>query len=123
MVTISALGNNDNIFFEVAQDAFTNFASIIIQLSKIPTGYVKWCLSDTPLKNFPDAPDHVRIWKFIKHGFEGITITCNGVVVADIKFGEARMECSSSPWKTKTVDFIKFHPYHDDTVAVGIRGT
>ena len=122
VVTISEVGSNQEISFEVAETAHKSFASVVVRMSDIPIGYVKWCHLDSPLKNFPEAPDNVRIWKFSKHGLEGITIECNQVVVADIKFAESQLGCSSSPWKASQVNFIKFNPDHDKTVAIGTRG-
>ena len=119
--TISAVGSNHEIFFEVANTAYSSFARVVVRLSRDPIYFIQSCYSDTPLQNFTDVPDNIRIWKFTKNGFDGLSIECNGVAVADIKFSEARAECSSSQWLTTKVNFIKFNPDWDKTVAVKIR--
>ena len=118
--TVSTIGSNDEIFFEVAEAAYNRFARVVVRMSTTPIYYVRWCQNDTPLKNLPDAPDNIRIWKFIKHGFIGISIECNGVEVADLKFSEARSECSASKWTSTKVNWIKFNPTWDKTVGVGV---
>ena len=120
--TTSVLGSNDAINFEVAKSMDRNFARVVVRLSEPPIYYVQICQDDTPLKNLPPTTDDARIWKFIKHGFEGISIECNGVEVAHLKFAESpKPECQSSQWISSTVEFIKFNPDWDKTVA--IRGT
>ena len=121
--TESSIGSNDEIFFEVAEQRYASFARVVVRMSRNSIYYVQWCQNDTPLKNMPEAPDNVRVWKFIKHGFEGISIECNGVEVADLKFSEARAECSSSQWTDTPVNFLKFNPDWDETVGVGVPGT
>jgi len=118
--TVSSIGSNDEIFFEVADRRYASFARVVVRMSRNSIYYVRWCQHDTPLKNLPAAPDNVRVWKFIKHGFEGISIECNGVEVADLKFSEARPECSSSQWTRTPVNFMKFNPDWDKTVGVGV---
>ena len=117
--TTSPIGSNAEIFFEVANTAYDSFARVVVRLSSTPIFYIRWCYYDTPLRNLPDAPDNVRIWRFIKNGFEGISIECNGVVVANVRFGDARSECSASRWTDTEVNFLKFNPDWDRTVAVG----
>ena len=91
-------------------------------MGQTPIYFVKWCQDDTPLTNLPPASDDTRFWKFVKHGFEGISIECNGVEVAHLKFAESpKPECNSSKWISSTVEFIKFNLDWDKTVA--IRGT
>ena len=123
--TVSAIGSNDEIFYEVADGAsdYNSFARVVVRMSINSIYYVRWCQNDTPLKDLPPAPDDIRIWKFIKHGFEGLSIECNGVEVADLRFSEARSECYDSKWLTTKVNYIKFNPDWDTTVAVGITGT
>ena len=120
--TISNVGSNDQIFFEVAEHTGNSFARVVVRMSQTPIYFVRWCQIDTPLTNLPPASDDTRIWKFIKHGFEGISIECNGVEVAHLKFAESlKPECQSSQWISSTVEFIKFNLDWDKTVA--IRGT
>ena len=119
--TVSAIGSNDEIFFEVSDTAGNSFARVVVRMSTNPIYYVRWCYNDTPLRSLPDAPDNVRIWKFVKFGFVGLKIECNGFLVAEIRFDAARSECSASQWKTTEVNFIKFNPDWDKTV--GVAGT
>ena len=122
--TVSTIGSNDEIFFEVADAAsdYNSFARVVVRMSINSIYYVRWCQDDTPLKNLPDAPDNIRIWKFIKHGFNGISIECNGVEVAALKFSEARSECSASKWTSTKVNFMKFNADWDKTVGIGVTG-
>ena len=117
--TTSAIGSNDAINFDIAKEIDSNFARVVVRLSDPPIFYVHLCQDDTPLKNLPPASDDARIWKFIKHGFEGISIQCNGVEVAHLKFAESlKPQCQSSQWTSSTVEFIKFNPDWDKTVAI-----
>ena len=124
MKTVSTIGSNDEIFFEVADAAsdYNSFARVVVRMSTTPIYYVRWCQNDTPLKNLPDAPDNIRVWKFIKNGFNGILIECNGVEVAALKFSEARSECSASKWTSTKVNFMKFSADWDKTVGIGVTG-
>ena len=120
--TISNVGSNDQIFFEVAEHTGNSFARVVVRMSQTPIYFVRWCQDDNPLTNLPPTTNDTRIWKFIKHGFEGISIQCNGVEVAHLKFAESlKPDCQSSQWTSSTVEFIKFNPDWDKTVA--IRGT
>ena len=117
--TISNVGNDERIFFEVGEQSGNGFARVVVRMGNIPIYFVRWCQDDTPLTNLPAATDDTRIWKFIKHGFEGISIECNGVEVANLKFAESlKPQCQSSQWTSSTVEFIKFNPDWDRTVAI-----
>ena len=125
MKTVSTIGSNDEIHIEVgdvSSDTNFNFARIVVRMSTDPKYYVSWCQNDTLLKTLPDAKKNIRVWKFIKHGFEGISIECNGVEVAALKFSEARSQCSDSNWTTTKVNFMKFNPDWDKSVGVGEIG-
>ena len=117
--TDSEIGSDDEIYFAVASIAHKAFARVVVRMSKIPIFFVQRCKDDTPLENFPNARNNKRHWKFHKHGFDGISIECNGVVVARLKFAEARSECLLSSWTTNKVNFIKFVR---GRWTVGIRG-
>ena len=80
--TMSAVGSNAEIFFEVANTTYSSFARVVARLSRDPIYYIESCHNDTPLQN---------------------------------------AECSSSQWLTTKVNFIKFNPDWDKTVAVKIR--
>ena len=88
-------------------------------MSETPIYFVEWCQVDTPLTNLPAAADNERIWKFYKHGFEGISIECNGVRVAHLNFAKAtKDECISSQWVSSKVKFISLDPDRDKTLAI-----
>ena len=116
--TTSSIGSRHEIFFEVAGSNRYTFSRIVIRLSSTPIYYVGDCYEDTAME-LPAAPDNVRIWKFIKNGFDGLTIECNEEVVADLRFDEGRFGCSTSRWTYTPVEFVKFNPDWDRTVGVG----
>ena len=122
MKTTSTIGSNDSIMFHVAHlNSGRGFARVVVRLSDTPIFYILYCQRDTKLQDLPDAQNDVRIWTFVKEGFKGILIKCNGVLVAEMDFAESRQaECSSSEWMTSTVRFIEFNPDWDK--SVGIRG-
>ena len=121
MKTTSTIGSNDAIHFEVAHFNGRSFARVVVRLGDTPIFFILHCQDNTALQDLPDAQNDVRIWTFIKQGFKGISIKCNGVLVAEMNFAEApKAECSSSEWVTSTVMFIKFNPRWDK--SVGIRG-
>ena len=121
MKTTSTIGSNDAIHFEVARFNGESFARVVVRLGDTPIFYIYKCQNDTSLQDLPNAQNDVRIWTFIKHGFKGISIKCNGVLVAEMDFAESRQaECSSSEWVTSTVRFIKFNSDWDK--SVGIKG-
>ena len=114
--TTSVIGSEHEIFFEVADTAGSSFARVVVRLSRTPIYYVESCQNDTLLEDLPEDPDNVRIWKFIKHRFIGLSIECNGALVAELKFDEAGSGCSK--WKTTEVKFLQLNPKWDNTVAV-----
>ena len=117
--TQSVVGSNVEIHFRVAKIRGSAFARVVVRMSETPIYFVHYCQGNTPLTNFPAAEDNDRIWKFYKHGFEGISIECNGVQVADLKFAEApKAECLSSEWVTSGVVFLLFGPNADETLVI-----
>ena len=114
-----AVGSNGEIHFRVAKLKDSAFAKVVVRMSETPIYFVEWCQGDTPLTNLPAAADNERIWKFYKHGFEGISIECNEVLVADLKFAEAhKSQCLSSKWVSNRVSFLLFDPHFDKTLAM-----
>ena len=88
-------------------------------MSETPIYFVEWCQDESPLTNLPAAADNERIWKFYKHGFEGISIECNGVGVAHLKFEDAaESECLLSQWVTGRVKFLLLDSNLDKTIAI-----
>jgi hypothetical protein len=119
--TTSAAGSNDQIFFEVADSSKKHIARIVVRMSKDPFYFILHCQGNTPLKNLPEAPNNVRVWRFTRIGFKSISIMCNGVLVAEFAFAKtSKAECAGSGWTTSQVYFVKFNPDFDKTV--GIRG-
>ena len=117
MVIIAKIGSNKEIHFRVAEQKGDGFARVVVRMSQIPIFYVQWCQDDTPLTNFPPATKNInRYWKFIKHGVEGLSIECDGVEVANLKFAEApKSECSSSKWVTSKVNYLYIDGTYDET--------
>ena len=115
--TTSAIGSNDQVFFEVGDANKNHFARVVIRLSSNSIYYVRFCQDDFPLENMPDAPDNVRVWTFTKKGFEGLLIECNGVEVANLKFAESeKPECMSSKWVNTPVKSLHFNQDWDKSV-------
>ena len=124
--TISAIGSLDEIHFDVATSNWNSalFARVVVRMENLPIYYVDKCQQDTPLSNFPDhAANNQRIWSFIKNGFEGLSIKCNDVLVAEFLFTESKNpECLTSGWTTKKINYLRFNPDWDRTVGIRIRG-
>ena len=117
--TSLVVGSNGELHFRVAEDSGSAFARVVVRMSETPIYFVEWCQGDTPLTNLPAAADNERIWKFYKHGFEGISIECNGVLVAHLKFAEApKSDCLSSQWISSSVNFLFFDENYDKTFAI-----
>ena len=119
--TVSTIGSRAEIFVEVANTAGSGFSRIVVRLSSTPIFFIADCFGDTPLRNMPAAPGNVRVWKFIQNGFDGISIECNDVVVANVRFADGTSSCSSSGWTDTKVNYLKFNPDWDRTT--GIIGT
>ena len=116
--TTSAIGSNHQVFFEVGDASKSRFARVVVRLSAKAIFYVRFCRSDYPLQNMPDAPDNVRVWTFIKKGFKGLSIECNGVEVANLKFADSTdPECMTSDWVHTRVSTIHFNPDWDKSKA------
>ena len=116
--TTSAIGSNHQVFFEVGDAAKRHFARVVVRLSSNAIFYVRFCRSDYPLQNMPDAPDNVRVWTFIKKGFRGLSIECNGVEVANLKFSDStNPNCMTSDWVHTRVNSIHFNPDWDKSKA------
>ena len=117
--TSLVVGSNSEIHFRVAENSGSAFARVVVRMSETPIYFVEWCQGDTPLTNLPAAEDNERIWKFYKHGFEGIHIECNEVLVAYLKFSEApKSQCLSSKWVSSRVNFLLFDTHSDKTLAI-----
>jgi hypothetical protein len=61
-----------------------------------------------PMNNLPEAPDNIRTWKFTKKGLKGLSIECNGVLVAEHWF-DRNTDCYSSKWLTEEVAILGFN--------------
>ena len=125
--TISSIGSNDEIVFYVAKRPGNHqqFAKVVVRLStNLPTYYVENCKGVTSMVNIPPSPpDDLRIWSFIKKGYEGLSIKCNKFLVAKILFAESdNPDCSDSKWMTTKVNYIKFDSARDNTVGIKIKG-
>ncbi|XP_063678479.1 uncharacterized protein LOC134814313 [Bolinopsis microptera] len=122
VITVSKLGSNDTITFEVTGSIkpLLSSARVVVVMDTDPTFYVEDCHHVSLMVNVPVAPDNVRVWRFIKHGVQGLEIRCNGVQVAEIEFGDAPDErCRDSVWvdAERGVRYINILD-EDDTVRV-----
>ena len=117
--TTSEIGSRHEIHFEIGDSERMSFSRIVVRLNSIPIYYVHHCQDDTPLGNLPDTTNEIRIWTFVKDGFDGLLILCDDVLVAELRFQESlKPGCLSSKWLTTPVKFIKFKPGWDETVTL-----
>ena len=108
------------ISFEVRGSDGLGIARVEVKLDQDPHFFVEFCQNEKNLVNLPK--EDRRIWTFIKHGFEGVSIECNGVEVGRIMFKDSTManHCLVSKWtkvKVAGVHFIKAQE-----ASTGIRG-
>ncbi|KAL5267769.1 hypothetical protein ACHWQZ_G004721 [Mnemiopsis leidyi] len=85
-----------------------------------PYFMVEYCQDNKILTNLP--LEDQRIWRFIKHGLEGISIECNNVEVGRHMFKDSTrlQDCQNSKWTSKGVARMNF--IRATEASTGIRG-
>ena len=110
------------ITFEVRSSDDNGIARIDVLLDQEPHYFVQYCQANKNLENLPRPHDNRRIWTFIKHGLEGVSIECNGIEVGRIMFKDSTIPgpCQDSRWNTDKVAKVNF--IREEEASKGIRG-
>ena len=108
------------ISFEVRGSDQQGIARVEVKLDQDPHFFVEFCQNEKDLVNLPEEDG--RIWTFIKHGLDGISIECNGVEVGRIMFKDSTIasDCLVSKWTTEKVAGVHFNTAEE--ASTGIRG-
>ncbi|XP_063681602.1 uncharacterized protein LOC134816599 [Bolinopsis microptera] len=117
--TSSVVGSDDEIHFEAFETGSSDahiITRMVIRFSRIPIIYVGRCISDTPLENFPYS--NQQVWRFVKNGYQDLTVFCNGVQVAYLNFHEAPDPACSYNLGELEARYIKFNARWDHTDRV-----
>ena len=108
------------ISFEVRGHDDLGIARVDVKLDQDPHYLVQYCQEEKSLVNLPS--EDRRIWRFIKHGLEGISIICNEIEVGRIMFKDSTTpnHCQGSKWVSHEVAKMNF--IKADEAAKGMRG-
>ena len=118
--TEGSVGSEEMISFEVRGSDKQGIARVEVKLDQDPHFFVEFCQNEKNLVNLPS--EDRRIWTFIKHGLEGVSIECNGVEVGRIMFKDSTIpqHCLVSKWTTVKVAGVHFNTAEE--ASKGIRG-